>query len=107
MAAYYIALESDPAGDILRVGFGDLATGDAVMRDAKTALAALEFSGGKLLRVNGPASLPVAMAIAHIVAHRYGAIAVYDPKLSGYIVAISHDPQWLVGEIIQQDGDPG
>lgn len=102
MAAYSMKLGKDQDGDILRVAFDDPAKGDVVMRDAAASLDVINFGGGRLLRVTGPASLPVAMAIAHVTAHRYGAVACFDPKMSGYIVAISHDPDFPVGTVIEK-----
>lgn len=100
MTAYSMTLEEDGAGPLLRIDFGETAKGDAVVRDAVAALDGIAFPGGELLRINGPASLPVAMAIAHVTGHRYGAIATYDPKIPGYIVAISHDPAYAVGDLL-------
>jgi CRISPR-associated protein Csx3 len=100
MAAYKIEI----VGGILKVGFGQPAQNDQIVKDAETRLDEMiangELAGGKVLRVNGPASLPVAMVIAHSVGHLYGAIACFDPKLSKYVVAISHSPTYFVGELI-------
>lgn len=101
MAAYEFRVEEDADGAVLHTSFGETATGDAVVRDAYTGLGTLNLKGGRLLRINGPASLPVAMVIAHAVSHRYGAIAMFDPKIQGYIVAISHDPEWAVGDVLR------
>ena len=100
MAAYRIEVENLPDGVLLKVGFGDAATGETVMADAHKALSALDLKGGKLARVNGPATLAVAAALGHVLAHRFGAVAFFDPKRSGYIVAISHDPGIPVGGLI-------
>jgi len=100
MAAYEFAVEERPDETTLRTNFGEAATGDVVVRDAYAALGALDLQGGRLLRINGAASLPVAMVIAHAVSHRYGAVAMFDPKIQGYIVAISHDPEWTVGDVL-------
>jgi len=50
--------------------------------------------------VTGPASLPVAFVMCHAVAHLYGAVACFDPKLLGYVVCVSHDPKYKVGDVI-------
>jgi len=100
MAAYKIALENG----VLRVGFGDPAQNDQIVKDAMTRLdemaAAGELTGGDVIRVNGPASLPVAMVLCHKVAHLYGAVACFDPKLGKYVVAVSHNPAFQVGALI-------
>jgi CRISPR-associated protein Csx3 len=53
--------------------------------------------GGPLLKINGAQSLPIAFAIAHKVAHLYGAVAIYDPKVKQYIVSISHNSDYPLG----------
>lgn len=32
--------------------------------------------------------------------HLFGVVAVFDPKISGYVVAITHDPAFKVGDVI-------
>lgn len=94
----------EPEDDILRVGFADPAQNDQIVQDAAVRLDELlslgQLAGGKLLKINGPASIPVAFVIAHKVAHLYGAIALYDPKLASYVVCITHDPAYKLGELI-------
>ena len=98
---YLVEKVADNDGVVdLKLGFGAPAQNDVIVRDAVAAVAALNLQGGKLVRLNGPASLPVACAIAHAVGHIFSAVAVFDPKMSGYVVAISHNPEILVGTII-------
>ncbi|MBE9214596.1 CRISPR-associated protein Csx3 [Plectonema cf. radiosum LEGE 06105] len=108
MNTYNIQLEDD----ILKVGFAKPANGDQIVRDAAVRLdemiASGEFSGGKLLKIDGPASLAVCYLIAHKIAHLYSAIAIFDPKIGrpGYktfITAVSHTPAYKIGEIIETD----
>jgi CRISPR-associated protein Csx3 len=89
---YNMSVEAHPAGgDKLTVGFGSPATNAEIVSEVvKTASETFSGRGGVALRVNGPASLPVAFVLSHAVAHLYGCVAVWDPKLSGYVVAISH-----------------
>jgi CRISPR-associated protein Csx3 len=105
MTTYNIKLE----GDILKVSFGEPATNDQIVRDAAECLEKMtetgELAGGSLLKINGPASLPVCYVIAHKVSHLYGAIAVFDPKIgargtSKYVVCISHNPAYKLGDLI-------
>ncbi|NJL64355.1 MAG: CRISPR-associated protein Csx3 [Methylacidiphilales bacterium] len=76
MTTFHINLEDD----ILRVKFGKSADGDQIVRDAAAQLDKLFDSetlikGGKnLLKIDGPASLPVCYQIAHRVGHLYSAI---------------------------------
>lgn len=88
------------ADGILKIGFGSPAQNDQIVKDAVAGVRNLSLAGGEILLINGPASLPVAMALAHEVGHIYGAIACFDPKLNGYVVAISHDPRYQLGQII-------
>jgi hypothetical protein len=59
-----------------------------VVPDAIAALAALKLTGGRGIHFNGPASLPVAMALAH-----------------ADVVAISHDPSFCPGQLLPAAGD--
>ncbi len=91
-------------GDVLRVGFGDPASNDVIVKDATASLKQMKadgvLTGGPLLKVNGPASLPVAVVLAHTLVHLYGAVAVFDPKLQKYVVSVSHNPDYAVGDLI-------
>ncbi|WP_256874863.1 CRISPR-associated protein Csx3 [Nostoc sp. C052] len=58
---------------------------------------------GRLLKINGSQSIPVAYHIAHKVSHLYGAIAIFDPKLSGYVVSITHDPEYKLGTVLSDE----
>jgi CRISPR-associated protein Csx3 len=84
----------------VQIGFGSPAANTDIVPQAIEVLAGLGLTGGQGIRFNGPASLPVAMALAHAVAHLFGFVACYDPKLSGYVVAISHDPEIHPGQLL-------
>jgi len=58
---------------------------------------------GRLLKINGACSVPIALTIAHKVAHLYGAVAMFDPKLSGYVVAITHNPEYKLGMVLSDE----
>ena len=87
---------------ILKVGFGDEVAGnDKIVPEAIAKAEAFKASvAGSLLKINGPASLPVAVALGHIFAHVVPAIACFDPKLNGYVVCISHSPDFVPGQIV-------
>jgi CRISPR-associated protein Csx3 len=101
MKTYSITLENG----ILKVGFGAPAQNDQIVKDAKTRLEEMvnngEIVGGEVIRVNGPASLPVAMVLAHALGHLYQAIACFDPKLAKYVVAIAHGDKYNVGDLVE------
>ena len=100
MISYNITL----VDGILKIGFGVAAQNDVIVRDAdqlcRELIASGALSGGELLRINGPASLPVAMVLAHRLAHLYGVVACFDPKLAQYVVVISHSPKHQVGDLV-------
>lgn len=91
-------------GDTLKIGFGQPSQNDQIVRDVVARLAEMErageLNGGGVIKLNGPASLPVAVAIAHGVLHKFSAIGVFDPKLNKYVVAATHDPAYVVGDLI-------
>ena len=97
---YRIALE----GDVLKVAFGEAAQNDQIVAEASATLAEMtesgQLSGGSLIKINGPASLPVAIAIAHAIAHLYEVVGVFDPKLGKYVVAVSHGTAYKPGDLI-------
>lgn len=98
MSLYNLTLESP---DTLRVSFGsDPGTNAEITAYVDAAIRDMKLAGGKLIKINGPASLPVACVLAHRLCHLFGVVAVFDPKISGYVVAITHDPAFKVGDVI-------
>jgi CRISPR-associated protein Csx3 len=101
-ATYFVEKVSDAAGVVeLKIGFtAVVAPTTRIVPDAVAAIGALNLTGGKLVKFTGPAALPVAMALAHAVAHLFGAVACFDPKLSGYVVCTTHDPAYELGQLL-------
>ena len=106
MSAYNIEI----AGDTLTVNFAEPANNDRIVIEASDKLDRLietnQMRGGRLLKITGRQSVPVAHAICHKVAHLYGAIAIFDPKIGDkgfdeYVVVISHSPDYQVGQILK------
>jgi len=93
-------VENTPQRVVVAVSFGELSTNDEIVPSALAAIASLPLAGGPMILFSGPMSLPVAFAIAHAVAHRYGVVGIFDPKLSAYVVAISHDPAHALGSLL-------
>jgi CRISPR-associated protein Csx3 len=93
-------ISAPAAGVLLKMAFGAPAQNDQIVKDAVAALEELKLAGGELVLLNGPASLPVAAAVAHGVSHRYGSVACFDPKLAAYVVSVSHNPERPVGSLI-------
>jgi CRISPR-associated protein Csx3 len=91
MTSYNISARQLDAGvTLLKVSFGEPADNTAIVIDAVKALAECELSGGKTVLIHGPASLPAAMAICHGVVHLFAEVACFDPKLQGFVVAVTH-----------------
>lgn len=97
-------IEIDQKANLLTIGFGTPAQNNQLVKDADNALQQLidskKITGGELIKINGPASLPVAMVLSHNLSHLYQAIAVYDPKLSKYVVSIVHGDRYNIGDLI-------
>ncbi|MDB9373419.1 CRISPR-associated protein Csx3 [Nodularia sphaerocarpa] len=89
---------------ILRVRFGETAQNDQIVKDAAARLEEMttsgELTGGQLLKINGPISIPVAFVLAHKLSHIYGAIGFFDPKLGKYVISITHNPAYKLGDLI-------
>lgn len=100
MSTYNIVRE----GSVLRLSFGTPAQNNQIVKDVVARLEEMEvageLSGGDVIKFNGPASLPVAMVLCHKVAHLFGAVACFDPKLAKYVVSVSHTPEYAVGDLI-------
>ncbi|HBE21092.1 MAG TPA: CRISPR-associated protein Csx3 [Cyanobacteria bacterium UBA11149] len=86
-----------------------------MLRDAESQLQKLtnsrQLPGGKILRINGRTSILASFLIASKVAHQYGAIAMFDPKMGDkgidkYIITISHSPNYQVGQTFDINYDP-
>ncbi len=82
----------------LCLSFGVASENPQIIPDAIEAIRALNLSGGTLVKMNGPSSVPVGMALAHEVAHLFAAVACFDPKINSYVVCISNDPQFQLGQ---------
>ncbi len=108
VSSYHLQLE----GEVLRVGFNRSlpAQGDTIVRDALQELLKMidskQITGGYRILIDGPQTVAVAYAIAHKLAHLYSVVAVLDPRLGKkgyktYIAAISHNPKYEVGDLIE------
>lgn len=98
MATYKLNYE----GEILKIEFGTPAQNDQIVKDAREAAEQIknDLMGLEILKISGPASIPVAMVLAHEFNHIVGAIACFDPKLNKFVVCISHNPKYQIGNLI-------
>ena len=104
MSAYKVSRSkvnvNGTAADLFTVGFDEPSKNPAIVETVVARFAELGELGGHLALVNGPASLPAAMAIAHAIAHRYAGVACFVPAEVGYVVAIAHGPDFRPGDYI-------
>ncbi len=103
MATYNINVENEVNGDtILRLSFSrDQADSDRIVRDVKKRLDDLKLDGGRLIKLNGPVSMPVIAVIAsHRTMHGFTYMGVCDPKLGKYVIVAAHGPEYQVGDLI-------
>ena len=106
-SSYLIKLEAG----ILQVSFdkNKRVFGDCIVKDAEKSLQELissgTLTGGGLLKINGRMSLPVSYTIAHTLGHLYSAIAVFDPRLQAYVVVISTNPEYRLGDLIDAENN--
>jgi CRISPR-associated protein Csx3 len=94
-------LEEDAV--LLRLSFADPATNEVIVREVEAIMRRLkenDLKGGKIVLLNGAASLAVIAVITHHLAHLFATVAVYDPKLEAYLVVVNHGPGFKVGELI-------
>jgi CRISPR-associated protein Csx3 len=104
--SFFVNLEKDKSDDVLQVDFNRLeqVDNDRIVKDAEICLdakiASGEIAGGSLLKINGPASLPVCYTISHKVSHLYKAIAVFDPKMDRYVVTNTHNAKYKLGDTL-------
>lgn len=100
MTTYNIELKEDT----LHISFGESAQNDEIVKDAAARLEEMAQSGilrgGQLLKIIGPTSIPVAFVLAHRLCHLYGAIGCFDPKLGKYVICITHNPAYNLGDLI-------
>ena len=101
MSSMYVTVE----GELWRVAFGDPADNSQIVRDAESRLQQLEQEGlnGSLVLINGPASLAVAVVLAHHLVHRFAAVGVFDPKLGSYVISAAHGAAYNLGDLIPQE----
>lgn len=100
MSTYSIELQDET----LQVNFGEAGQNDDIVKDAAARLEGMtsmgKMTGGQLLKINGPISIPVAFVLAHKVSHIYGAVAVFDPKIGKFVICITHNPAYKLGDLI-------
>jgi len=103
MALYTARIENG----ILLVGFGDPASNDQVILEAKNVVGNLLASGelqtlGKVLKINGVQSIPVAYVLALLLNPHFPVISIFDPKIENgkFVVVKSLDPDFTLGQLL-------
>lgn len=89
----------------LTVGFdpADQQTNAEMVSDVASRIDGMIGAGelqGSLLLITGPMSVPLCCVISHKVSHLFGAVGVFDPKLEGYVISISHSPDYELGQVL-------
>ena len=64
-----------------------------------------KLKGGKLLKINGKSSVLASFVIAHKVCHLYANVAIFDPKIDGYVVALRHGGVYSVGDYLPRENN--
>ena len=95
----------DLVWDTLKLKFGEAASNNEIVRyvehQLKQKIEKKEILGGEIIKLDWPASLPVAVVLTHKLAHLYGAIAVWDPKLGKFVVSVSHSGKFEVWNTLE------
>ena len=86
---------------LIDISFGEQASNDKIVKELQETVKRFKKEvSGSLLLVNAPASLPVNSFLTHAFCHLAKAMGFYDPKLNAYLVTITHDPQFKIGDLI-------
>ncbi len=91
--------------EILGIDFGEPAQNDQLVKDTAAGLGEMaqlgELLGGKLFRINGPVSIPVAFVLAHQLAHiDIFRDQFFRPKSGLCVISITHNPAYKLRELI-------
>ncbi len=102
MSTYNVTIEN---GDTLSVGFGDHpAQNDKIVIEASKHIDELianrKILKREIIKVNGPASMPVAMMLGYRLSQLFETVACYDPKLSKYVIVVTNNKKYKIGDLI-------
>lgn len=88
--------------DLLNVGFNPafIATNSEIVQYVNQAKKDL-FTGGRILKINGACSLVVLANLMPDLVYYYSVVAIFDPKLDGYVVSHSESPDFKVGQLLK------
>ena len=102
-SVYHVEIQQkNKNGTVLKMGFGDSAPGNQIVTAVTQLIEQVDLTGGGVVLINGPMTIPVAFIIAHKVLHLFSCIAVFDPKLDGYIVVTNHGSAHATGAIVHE-----
>lgn len=73
---------------VLTIGFGAPSTNAEMVKIIPELIREIKRKSGpiRVLKINGPASLPIAVMIGASLCGWYDVVSVFDPKLGGYVV---------------------
>ncbi len=90
--------------DLMEVSFGTPGTNAEIVKYVHNLLkeknAKGEIPGGSLIKITGPASIPVTVVLVSFLQGLYGTIAVFDPKLGKFVISLSRSPKYALGDLI-------
>ncbi|WP_159785610.1 CRISPR-associated protein Csx3 [Sodalinema gerasimenkoae] len=96
-------IETTRTGDavIYTTAFGEEpATNAELVPIISKATHSLPPAYGTIGLITGKASLPVSYVLAHHLSHYHKALGVFDPKLNGFVIVVTHDRQYPLGKVI-------
>jgi len=100
---FKLELNFEDGADLLRVGFNDQPSSHTNQELTAFVYEHLNFLpqpiGGRLLKVNGACSIPISWVLAKNFLGVYQTVAIYDPKLTGYVVVSS--TEYKIGDVIK------
>lgn len=96
-----LILEYDRDTSVLTSSIGRPSAGKPdIVRDVAKEIERLDLPGGRIIKICGAISPHAAMTVAHILGHKYSAVALYDPTTGEHVVTMSHNPEFPLGMII-------
>ncbi|MCL5406965.1 MAG: hypothetical protein M1429_00470 [Patescibacteria group bacterium] len=85
----------------LTVGFnGSRSAISEALCDAAEGIKELHLDGGEIIKLDGSIPAPIALLLGHELGQKY-TVAVYDPSNGLYLVAVSHNPSYLLGTHVE------
>ncbi len=74
-----------------------------LLKQLKIFLDETDYSSlqASLLLITGRAPIWLYSFLTHYFCHIYQIVAIFDPKVKGYVIVSSHDPKYKEGDILE------